>query len=231
MSDPGNQNNSGTSGEGYSGQLGLNSGTSEFNAQSSLVQQILALVRNAVLVRVTSCTNNGDLASVGNLDAMPIVSMMDGLGVTSPHGDIHNLSYARVQGGTSAIVLDPKPGDIGIAVIADRDISTVKKTRAPGPPGSRRRSDLADGIYLFGVLTGAPTQYIQFLDTGINITDVSGNTIVMDSDGIKINGILFDRNQNVSAVQNLTTLGTASLGGGANAVETTAGAATKVTAT
>lgn len=64
------------------------------------------------------------------------------------------------------MIVDPVIGDIGIAVFADRDISTVKRTKAQGNPGSRRRFDAADGMYLGGLLNSAPTNYLQLSSDG-----------------------------------------------------------------
>lgn len=209
------------SGAGYPGQMGLWGSTSDFNKTYFLIQQLLALVRTATLVQVVKCTTASQIGPVGFVDVIPLVNMIDGLGNATKHGTVYNLTYSRVQGGKNAIICDPCKGDIGVAVIADRDISAVKKTKKQSNPGSRRKNDLADGMYLFGCLNAAPTQYVRFVtdadgtptgmeivdvngnkrvmtEDGITDTDVNGNTIVMDSDGIKINGVLFDRDQNVS---------------------------------
>lgn len=212
--------NPGKSGAGYSGQMGLWGGTSDFNKTTFLVQQLLALVRTATLVQVVKCTNSGGISPVGFVDVLPLVNMIDGIGTSFKHGTVYGLTYCRVQGGLNAIICDPVPGDIGVAVFADRDISAVKKTKKQSNPGSRRKNDFADGMYLFGVLNAAPTQYLRFLQNGdgspngVEIVDKFGNKIAMGSTGITINGVLFDRSQNVSAIADITTTGDASLGGG-----------------
>lgn len=173
-------------GQGYPGQAGLWASTSSsFNNQTFLVEQLLALIRTATLVQVQKCTNNGELAAVGTVDVLPLVNMTDGLNNGSEHGTLYKLPYCRVQGGVNAIIIDPKPGDIGVAVFADRDISVVKKTKKRANPSIRRRHSMADGIYLFGVLNAVPTQYIRFSDDGIEIIDKNGNKIQMTSAGIK----------------------------------------------
>ena len=143
---------------------------------------MISRIAGATLVQVVSVTNSGGVAPVGSVDVSPMVSMIDGQGRTSPHGIIHNLPYFRLQGGANAIIIDPVIGDIGIAVFADRDLTAVKSTKAPGPPGSRRRNSMADGLYIGGVLNGAPTQYIEFNGSGVTITaptvTVNGNLVV-----------------------------------------------------
>lgn len=174
------------SGAGFPGQAGLWAASqSKFNQNSFMVEQLLALVRTATLVQVQKCTNAGELAAVGTVDVLPLVNMTDGLGTSSEHGTLYKLPYCRVQGGLNAIIIDPQPGDIGVAVFADRDISAVKKTKKRSNPGTRRRHSMGDGIYLFGVLNAQPNQYVQFNQNGITIADKNGNKIEMSSNGIK----------------------------------------------
>ncbi len=134
------------------------------------------------LVRVISCTNAGSVAPFGFVDVQPLVNQLDGAGNPTPHGPLHNLIYFRVQGGTSAIILDPVAGDIGVALFADRDISNVIATQAQSNPGSLRRYDMSDGVYFGGTLNAAPTQFIQFAAEGVTIcaptVTVQGNLVV-----------------------------------------------------
>ena len=152
------------------GQATLGAHLDFITAHSFLVRKILSTVATATLVQVVSCTNDGGLSPVGRVDVMPLVNQVDGQGNGTPHGTIHNCCYARVQGGSNGIIIDPQPGDIGVAVFADRDISKVKSTGAQANPGSRRQFDMADGIYILPVLSRAPTQFIQFNADGITVT-------------------------------------------------------------
>lgn len=163
-------------GAGYAGQMGVSDDTSEYNKVAFVARQLVNLIATAKVVRVLAVTNAGGVEPVGFVDVQPLVNQVDGLGNPTPHGTVHNLPYARAQGGTDAIILDPKVGDIGIAVFADRDSSSVKAQRGgPANPGSRRKYDMADGVYLFGILNGVPVNYIQFVDGGINV--VSPNKV------------------------------------------------------
>lgn len=234
--------NPATSGQGHPGQAGLFAGNNNFNATIFAIKQVLAGVRTATIVQVVSCTVKDAVGPIGYLDALPLVNLVDGTFNSFPHGTVHNLCYARVAGGPNAIICDPQPGDIGVAVMSDRDISVIKNTQKQGAPGSGRRFQLADGIYIFPVLSMTPpTQYVRFVvdddgvgkgieavdalgnsfktsDTGITMTDKNNNTIIMDTNGIKINGVLFDRSQNVSAIKQLTSTDIASLAGGGKKV-------------
>jgi hypothetical protein len=82
--------------------------------------------------------------------------------------------------------MDPVVGDIGYAVIADSDISSVKASKGAATPGSLRKFDLSDAIYVGGILNGTPQQYVEFTDQGITVTDTNGNEIQMTSSGVNI---------------------------------------------
>lgn len=141
----------------------------EYNKVSFAFQQMLAKMQTAIPVKVVSCTNSGGLDAVGFVDVVPMVHQLAADGTTVPHTTIFNLPYSRMQGGSNAVIIDPQAGDIGVAVFASRDISKVKKTRKANPPGSHRKYSFADGMFLFGMLNSAPTQYIQFNESGIKI--------------------------------------------------------------
>lgn len=209
--------------EGYAGQQGPTDQTNDFNKMVFLFDQLASLNRICTLVKVLSVTNAGELAPVGTVSVQPLIQMTDGAAVVQSHGEIFAVPYFRVQGGADAVIIDPKIGDIGVCVFADRDISTVKSTKAEGPPGSWRKNDMADGLYIASVLNGTPDQFIQFNANGITITDKSGNTIVMNTAGISftddngnsiamgasgvlINGVLIDRSGNVKMPGEVTWL-------------------------
>lgn len=173
---------------GYAGLLDHSTANADHNAHAFLVRQILGTIATSALVQVMKVTNAGGISPVGLLDVQPMVAQTDGVGNATPHGIIHNLPYFRLQGGTSAIILDPVVGDIGIAVFASRDISTVKASKKSGTPGSRRRFDWADGCYIGGFLNGTPSQYIAFSATGIAINTAQKLTItaancILDASG------------------------------------------------
>ncbi|MDE1906085.1 MAG: baseplate assembly protein [Rhodospirillales bacterium] len=130
-------------------------------------------------------TNAGGVSPVGTVDVMPLVSQVDGQGNAIPHGTIHACPYLRIQGGANAVILDPQVGDIGIAVVCDRDTSAVEVAKGAAPPGSKRRHDLADAVYLSTIIGQAPTQYVEFASGGITITSPVGVTI---NGNVQVNG-------------------------------------------
>lgn len=170
---------------------------SKFNADVFLIWSILARISTATLVQVVKVTNDGDVSPVGFVDVRPLVNQVDGGNNATPHGVVYNLPYFRLQGGTDAIILDPKVDDIGLVIFADRDISSVKTNKAKSNPGSRRRFDMADGVYLGGVLNGTPEQYVRFSTTGIDL--VSPTKVTITAPEIDTFGLLKNNNVRVGS--------------------------------
>lgn len=162
------------------------SANSEYTAYEFFVRQIMSEQNTATLVKVMAVTTSGGVSPIGTVDVLPLVNQIDGQGNATPHATVHGLPYCRVQGGANAVILDPIVGDIGCAVFAPRDISSVKAKVGQANPGSFRRFDMADGIYLFAVMGGTPTQYVQFSSGGINV--VSPTQITFQAPTITLNG-------------------------------------------
>jgi len=146
---------------------------SEQNGLNFAIQQAMLKLQTSLPVRVMAVRNAG-LAPVGQVDIQVLVDMVDGQGNTVQHGTISNVPYFRLQGGTNAVIVDPSPGDIGMACFCSRDISAVKSVKDAAPPGSWRSHDFSDALYLGGFLNGAPTSYIQITDGGILVHNASG---------------------------------------------------------
>jgi hypothetical protein len=173
---------------GYLGAKDHFTSGSPYNQISFVARQILATVAGAMLVQVKGVTNAGGIAASGFVNVQIMVNQVDGVGNTVPHGIMYHLPYCRLQGGTNAIIIDPVIGDIGVAVFADRDISSVKATKRVANPGSRRKHSYSDGVYIGACLNGVPTQVVAFTDTGISITTPQALTIlaanvILDSTG------------------------------------------------
>lgn len=162
---------------GYLGQERQDSGTSDYNAQSFVIWQILRSISGARLVEVMAVTNAGSVTPVGFVDVRPLVNQLDGYSNATPHGTIYHLPYFRLQGGANAVILDPQVGDMGVAVIEDRDISSVKANLGQANPGSKRIFDMADGLYFGGFLNGTPAQYFQFSTAGIAVVSPTKITL------------------------------------------------------
>lgn len=147
--------------QAYQGAMDLHSGGSEFNTTDFIVRQILRQTCTATLVLVKAVDT-----VARTVDVQPMVHQLDGYGNVVPHGLVHGAPYVTLQGGSCAILIDPQVGDIGLAVFGSSDLSSVKANKAPSPPGSLRRNDWSDAIYLGGLLNPAPTQFVRFLQSG-----------------------------------------------------------------
>lgn len=121
-----------------------------------------------VLVRVEA-VHGGGVSLTGKVDVLPLIQQQDSLNRPYPHQTIYSVPYLRIQGGTSAVIVDPKPGDIGFIVVSGRDHSNAIAARAPAPPASARQYSLNDCVYVGGFLNDAPNQYVQFTDGGIRV--------------------------------------------------------------
>jgi hypothetical protein len=160
----------------------------EYNNLIFAIRQLMAKMQTATLVQVVSCTNDGGVSAVGSVDVLILVNQINGNGQGISEGQLVNLPYMRMQGGANAVILDPQPGDIGIAVFCSRDISTVVATKAQANPATFRMYDFSDGLYLGGVLNGAPTSFVQFVSGGINVT--SPNQITLQAPTVTVEGNL-----------------------------------------
>jgi phage baseplate assembly protein gpV len=175
------------------------------NNLAFIVQQALSKVQTATVVKVIACSNAGGVSPVGTVDVQILVNQISGQKVATPHVTMYGLPYLRIQGGANAVIIDPQPGDIGIAVFASRDITTVKSTKAQASPNTFRMHDFADGMYLGGLLNGTPTQYVQFGSGGVTI--VSPDTITLTAPNIVLNGAVAQSGGNVTMAEDLTVGG------------------------
>lgn len=158
-----------------------------------VVERMLVEVCTVTLVQVKAVSNAGAVAAVGTVNIQPMIHMIDASSEKLEHGVLKDVPYFRVQGGSDAIILDPKVGDIGLAAFCMRDISTVRKTKAPALPASLRMFDWTDGLYFGGFLNGVPSQYIAFASGGITmvsptkVTIQAPNVQIDASTGVSIN--------------------------------------------
>lgn len=162
-----------------------------------VVQSLLGRMATITLVKVVACTNDGGVSPYGFVNVIPLVNQMTGDRQAVPHGTVYRLPYFRLQGGTNAVILDPKPDDIGLAAFASRDISSVKADPAAAVananagkgganPGSLRQFSMADGLYFGGFLNGVPEQYVQFNADGITV--VSPTKVTIQAPAIELDG-------------------------------------------
>jgi hypothetical protein len=149
--------------------------TSGYNSLRFAIDMAKNAMMTCTIAKVMKVTTNGQVAAVGRVDVQPLVQMIDGISQTTSHTTVHNLPYVRMVGGASAVIIDPKVGDIGIVVSCDRDVSAVKQKMDVAPPGSRRRFSIADGIFIGACLTQTPTSTIRFTNGGAIVASVGQN--------------------------------------------------------
>lgn len=178
--------------DGYHGSQQPENTSGDYNAMAFVIRSILAERNHVALVKVVHVDATGGLALAGTVDVQPLVNQLDGQGNAIPHGVVNGLPYTRMQGGLNAFIMDPQVGDIGLVLFCDRDISSVQATRNFANPASARRSDMADGVYLGGLLNAIPNQYVMFTSAGIKIVsptlvDIEAPEIDLIAPVIKMN--------------------------------------------
>ena len=163
-------------------------GNSQYNALSFMIQQaIREQVNTCVICKVVG-------VSSGYVDVLPMVTQVSGKGEAIPPTTLYKLPYMRYHAGVAAVILDPVPGDIGLAVFAGKDCSNVKVgTSEPVPPASFRDNSMANGFFLGGFLNREPSTFIELKQNGsINIVanggiNITGNVTV--NGDVTANGI------------------------------------------
>lgn len=160
------------------GQQGFSTGASDYNATQFQIEQALRKINTAEPVRVIS-VQPGGIGPVGTVSVQPLVNMVTGAGDGLEQSELFQLPYFRVQGGENAVIVDPKPGDMGLAVYAMRDTESVKTSRdgRPANPGSARAYSKGDGFYVGGFLGPAPKRYVMVDDEGITLDDGAGGKL------------------------------------------------------
>ena len=204
---------------------------SEQNATQFQIERMMAKYRTMLPVRVMkvyasdgkTTATRGAVAGAGFVDVQPVVSQVDGQGQKQDHGTVYHVPYTRMYGGNAALIMDPVVGDIGFIMCADRDISAFKDQITQGTqtnvlPGSLRRFDMADSLYMGGVKNNAPKQYDSYSNTGITKQDVNGNTHAMSPSGINHTAAVGNHNMNAPAGNSNITAQTNINGTAGNAI-------------
>lgn len=165
---------------------------------SRCIRSGLSQIGPSLLVQVVA-VHPGEASITGMVDVQPMVHQQDKQGKPHPRQMIHNVPYLRIQGGTSALIIDPKPGDIGFIIISGRDHTHAVTNRQPSPPASFRQFAMQDCVYVGGFLNNGPDQFIQATDEGwrivtpgtvsIEAAKVTANCDIETSGDVKAGGI------------------------------------------
>jgi len=160
------------------GQNKPNTAGSEYNALQFMIQNALrGQVHTAIPVKVQAV--NGLF-----VDVLPLVSSVDGYGQAVEPTTIYHLPVFRYHAGVAAFIVDPIPGDIGLAVFAQSDSSNVQEgTSTPQQPGSFRRFSQSDGFYFGGFHKSTPSVYIEVTQEGVvniqaDVVNISGDAVI-----------------------------------------------------
>lgn len=173
--------------QGYPGWQDAFAKSKAFNALTFMIRQAMAEASHVALVVVKKVTANQTDGAPPLVDVQPMVHQIDQIGTAQPHATITNIPTFRVQAGNSAFICDPKVGDIGAVIVADRDSKSAIKNQAPANPGSFRRFDWSDSMYLGGFGSIDPTTFVKLDDDdGITIQVAAGNPLTINADTINI---------------------------------------------
>lgn len=162
----------------------LDTPSSPFNILSFLMESVLNQQLNTALpVRVDSCTKPGTGDAAGYVSATPLICQRGSDGRALIPVSIPKLPFFRLQCGKAAVVIDPQPGDVGLAVFAQKDCSTLQAGKTePEVAGSFRRFDMSDGFYIGGFL-GVPPETFVHLDTEtLSVTITGPRKVAVNAD-------------------------------------------------
>lgn len=171
--------------ENYSGFGTLDQTQDDFSTSDFIARQAMDGMATSTIVEVKAVHVSGEDVTV---DVQPMVHQIDGAGTGIPHGIIHGLPVFAMRGGACVIRIRPQVGDIGQVKFCSTDISTVKKTKAPAVPSSRRRFDWSDGIYYGAVLAKSAATTIIEVDGSGNVSITSPSIIMAVTDKVDVSG-------------------------------------------
>lgn len=144
--------------------------SSEQNALDYLIlTKILTTVHTAIPVRVDKVERPNHAKGAGYLSATPLIAPVDNEGNALPQVSIPKLRWFRYQAGTCAIICDPKVGDVGLAVFAQRDVNALTGGNEPVRPDTFRVFDMSDGFFIGGFWGATPSTYIEINDNKVEI--------------------------------------------------------------
>lgn len=160
------------------------------NQLEFIVKNITRGMSTSIPVLITA-VQSGDTNAAGYVDALPLVAQIDAWGNSLPMAVIHHLPYFRLQAGRAAVVLDPVPGDIGLAVFAQSDCSNLKQGATQTvQPNSWRRFDQADGFYVGGFLNKSVDTFVRLAQDG-SITIKAPGNVTIDAPNVSMTGDLY----------------------------------------
>ncbi|TCW09235.1 hypothetical protein EDF73_1109 [Raoultella sp. BIGb0138] len=134
------------------------------NAVASIIASVMAGMSFIDIVLVKDV--DGDTLTI-----LPLVNDVDVSGGSISNNDVYQIPFLRLQAGNSAVKMAPRPGDIGLIAICDKDTTNVRKSKRGGPAPTQRRHSYSDAVYITAIasLNDEPTEFVEFTGSGINI--------------------------------------------------------------
>lgn len=176
---------------------------SEANVQNFIMEKFLNS-KAFITLGIVKDVRPSDENEMCFIDAQPMIHDQDGSGNLLERGTVFNIPVWRLQSGASAVIMDPKVGDIGLMLCCDKDSRTVRDSLKPALPASGRNHSLGDAVYLGGLLNMTPIQYLRFKEDGIDIVsplvvNVSAEMLSLNAESkIALNSPQIELNGNVS---------------------------------
>ncbi|HHL2632962.1 TPA: phage baseplate protein [Yersinia enterocolitica] len=181
------------------------------NDSDAFASSFNKLLNSNYFIRLATVTAVRGTAPNIVVDVLPLVADVRSSDRTIIQGSqIYNIPVWRLQRGSSAIIMNPVAGDIGLIAVSDVDISVARSSRKESVPGSMRTHSQSDAIYFGGVLNGQPAQFIEFSDSAINITSPNPVNItcskatVIAPEGVEMETPLLHVSGNITADGNIT---------------------------
>ena len=160
---------------------------SEMNAQIAIIETLIKQrVNTCIPVRVDSVEKARDGSGARYVSATPLICQTDHDGKALPMVTIPKLPYFRLQHGSAAVICDPEVGDVGLAVFAKQDCSSLNGGAEPVAPGSFRSFDMSDGFYLGGFWGKTPKTYI-WLDSQSETIKVKAKQLDVEVETFELN--------------------------------------------
>lgn len=181
------------------------------NDSDAFASSFNKLLNSNYFIRLATVTAVRGAAPNLVVDVLPLVAEVRSSDRTIIQGSqIYNIPVWRLQRGSSAIIMNPVAGDIGLIAVCDVDISVARAARKESVPGSNRKHSQSDAIYLGGLLNGQPTQFIEFADDALNITSPNPVNITCSKanitapDGVEMQTPLLHVSGDITADGNIT---------------------------
>jgi hypothetical protein len=168
-----------------------------------LIRSLIKDVRTAIPVKVVAVyPGTGSPPLIGTVDVQPLIQTVDGSGKLWSMAEVYGASFSRLQSGANGIVMDPSVGDIGLATVCDRDISSVIASGGLAGPGSARTHDISDLVYQFSIISAAELAQFILFAAGISLQSPVVSTSGNLSAGTGATGTFTDLTGQVCTVQN-----------------------------